>query len=156
MSVLLSVKEGTDTMKISQELQSQSIKQRHLKIESNQPFEQVVQSKIKHLKQQEIDNFIKEITIQGEKLARFRSFQDLVKFKRLVKEFLEKTVYNGLDLKESHHFTFEGQPQKLAIVEEIDEKLVSLTEEILNQEKKSVDLLGIIGEIKGLLINLYT
>lgn len=143
-------------MKISQKIQSQSIKQPPLKMESNHSFNQIVQSKAKQLKQQEIKYIMDEINIQGEKLARFRSFKDLVKFKRLVKEFLEKTVYNGLSLKKSHHFSFNGQGQKLAIVEEIDGKLIELTEEILSQEKKSVDLLGIIGEIKGLLINLYT
>ena len=35
-------------------------------------------------------------------------------------------------------------------------KLIELTEEVVNQEKDAIDLLGRIGEIKGLLINLYT
>ena len=143
-------------MKISQKLQSQSIKQPQLHRKSSHSFEQIVQTKVAHLQQEEMEHVIKEITIQGERLARSRTFQDLVAFKRLVKEFLQKTVYNGLELKTSHHFSFDGHSQKLAIVEEIDKKLVALTEEVLNQEKKSVDLLGLIGEIKGLLINLYT
>lgn len=142
-------------MKISQKIQSQSFRQLQSTIETNQSFDQIVQSKTKQLKQQEIQHLMDEITIQGEKLARFRSFQDLVKFKRLVKGFLEKTVYNGLGLKKSHQFNFGGQGQKLAIVEKIDKKLVEITEEIMNQEKKTVDLLGMIGEIKGLLINVY-
>jgi len=143
-------------MKISDKMQSQSIKHPQLKVESNQSFDKVVQSKVKYFKQQEIEHFMKKITIQGEKLERYRSFQDLVKFKRLVRDFLEKTVYNGLGLKNSHHFSFDGQGKKLAVVEEIDKKLIELTEEVMDQEKKSVNLLGIIGEIKGLLVNLYT
>lgn len=99
---------------------------------------------------------MKEITVQGDKLSRFRSFPDLVKFKRLVKGFLEVTVYNGLDLKKSQNFSLEGQNHQLAIVKAVDEKLIELTDEVMNQEKGAVDLLGIIGEVKGLLINLYT
>ncbi|MDY0394833.1 DUF327 family protein [Virgibacillus halophilus] len=37
----------------------------------------------------------------------------------------------------------------------MDEKLVKLTEDVLDQEKKTVDLLDTIGEIKGLLVNIY-
>ena len=60
------------------------------------------------------------------------------------------------DLKQSHTWNRFGEGRKLKIVETIDEKLVELAEEILNQEKSSIDLLDKIGEIKGLLINLYT
>lgn len=154
--IVFIIEERADTMKISEKIQSQSVTQPQLKIEGNQTFNQIVQSKTKQLKHQEIQYFMKEITLQGERLARFRSFQDLLKFKRLVKEFLKKTVYNGLDVKKSHHFSFDGQGQKLAIVEEVDEKLMKLTGEIMNQEEKTVNILGLIGEIKGLLINLYT
>lgn len=61
-----------------------------------------------------------------------------------------------MELKQSHSFGLESRSQQLAIVTEIDEKLIELTEELMKQEKKTVDLLGLIGEIKGLLINLYT
>lgn len=121
-----------------------------------QSFNRMVQSQSHHLKQQEIQQLMKNITAQGNKLARFRTFRDLAKFKRMVKGFLQETVYNGLDLQKAHSFGLDGQTRNLAIVKEIDEKLIELTDELMNQEKKTVDLLGLIGEIKGLLINIYT
>lgn len=142
-------------MKISQKMQSEAIKQTQINIKNNQSFDQIVQSKTKQLDQLEIQNLMKEIVIQGEKLAHLRTFRDLAKFKRLVKGFLEKTVYNGLELKKSHHFSFDGRSQKLAIIDEVNAKLLELTEGIMDEEKKTVNLLGMIGEIKGLLINLY-
>ncbi len=48
-----------------------------------------------------------------------------------------------------------GSPS-MTIVKQIDEKLMELTEQMMNQEEKSIQILGLIGEIKGLLINLYT
>lgn len=143
-------------LKISQELQSHAIKQVRSSSSDKQSFEKVVQSKTHQLKQQEMQQLMKEITVQGDKLSRFRSFKDLAKFKRLVKEFLEETVYNGLNLKKSQNFSTEGQIHQLAIVQEVDEKLIELTDEIMSQERNAVDLLGIIGEVKGLLVNLYT
>lgn len=143
-------------MKITNELQTQSIKQIRSHSGSKQSFENLIQSHSIKLKQQEIKQLMVKITEQGNKLARYRTFRELVKFKRLVKGFLEETVYNGFNLEKSHHFSFDGQSRELAIVKEVDEKLIQLTEDIMNQEKKAVDLLGLIGEIKGLLINLYT
>ena len=147
---------GAVQMKISQEMRSQTVNQLRSSAEGNKSFQHIVQSQTHHLKQQEVKQLMNQIVEQGEKLSRFRSFPDLVKFKRLVKGFLEKTVYNGLDLQKSHNFNLEGQNHQLSIVKEVDEKLIELTEELMSQESKAVDLLGIIGEIKGLLVNLYT
>lgn len=143
-------------MKIAQDMRSQTINQIRPEKEATKSFQQLVQTQSYQIKQEEVQHLMTQIEQQGEKLARFRSFPDLVKFKRLIKDFLEKTVKNGLDLQTSHNFNFGGQSQPLAIVKEVDAKLIALTDDLMNQEKKAVDLLGIIGEIKGLLVNLYT
>lgn len=49
-----------------------------------------------------------------------------------------------------------GSGHKLTTVEEVVEKLVQLTKDVLDQEKQTVDLLGFIGEIRALLFNLST
>ncbi|MFC4558533.1 YaaR family protein [Virgibacillus kekensis] len=145
-------------MKVSQDIRSQmdtTTKHHKAATEGRPSFDGMIQSQTHKLKQQELQQLMKNITIQGNKLARFRSFQDLVKFKRMVKGFLQETVNNGLDLQKSHSFSMSGNNRKLTVVKEIDEKLIELTDDIMNQEKKTVDLLGLIGEIKGLLVNLY-
>lgn len=43
----------------------------------------------------------------------------------------------------------------MSVVQVVDEKLVELTEEVMSKEKNSLNILGKIGEIKGLLINIY-
>lgn len=145
-------------MKISQEMHTKIDQKKPLrKVETGkQNFDQIVQSQTQKIKQQELEKLINDITRQGEKLARFRSFRDLAKFKRMIKQFLEETVYNGYRLNESRNFNMNSYSHKLTTVKKIDEKLVQLTEDLLDQEKKTVDLLGLIGEIRGLLINLYT
>jgi|SRR5690625_3326 len=151
------INKGAVIMKINQDIRSQlDTKQIRTNVGDNQSFDKMVQSQINQLRHHEIEHIMREIAIQGEKLAHFRSVQDLVKFKRLVKGFLKETVYNGLHLQSSHSFNLNGDNRKLAIVKEVDEKLIELTEDVMSQEEKTVDLLGIIGEIKGLLINLYT
>ncbi|MEN2766744.1 YaaR family protein [Ornithinibacillus xuwenensis] len=146
-------------MKISQELLKQvDTSQKNIRRSNtgNQSFEAIVQSQSQKMQKTELQKMMSDITLQGDRLARFRSFKDLVKFKRLIKRFLEEAVSNGMDLQKSHSFSYTGSSRQLTIVKQIDDKLMELTEEIMNQEKKTVDLLGLIGEIKGLLINLYT
>ncbi|WP_087974002.1 YaaR family protein [Oceanobacillus rekensis] len=121
----------------------------------NQIFNKMVQTQTQSLKQQELQQLIQNIIAQGNKLARYRSFREFAKFKRMVKGFLQETVKNGYGMQKSHSFGLNGN-RHLTIVKQVDEKLVELTEELMNQEKKTVDILGLIGEIKGLLINIYT
>src|SRR5699024_4597442 len=144
-------------MKIGQEIRSKVEKVTPKRVqEEKKDFKQFIQTQTQHLEEKELKKLIEEITEHGKKTARFRSFKDLAKFKRMMKEFLQNTVYDGLSLHESSSFHVNSFQHKLTTVNEIDEKLVQLTEEVMDQEKKNVDLLGLIGEIEGLLINLYT
>ncbi|MGA9226754.1 MAG: DUF327 family protein, partial [Mesobacillus sp.] len=60
------------------------------------------------------------------------------------------------ELKHSHSWNQYGEGRSLKLVDTIDEKLVDLTEELMDKKDKQIDILGKIGEIKGLLINIYT
>lgn len=146
-------------MKIRQDLRAQletSTKTPNQQSVGGKKFEELVSTQTKQLQQDELNRLMKDLSAQGERLARFRSFQDLAKYKRMVKDFVQEAVQYGMNVKQSHSFSFDGRGRKLTTIEEVDEKLMELTEAVMAQEKKPIDLLGIIGEIKGLLINLYT
>ncbi|WP_138420021.1 YaaR family protein [Aquibacillus sediminis] len=145
-------------MKITQDVRSQlETTQKQPLHTSNQSdkFSSLMGSHAEKLKEQELQKLLKDLTAQGEKIARFRSFRDLARYKRMVKGFIEESVQYGMDLKHSRSWTMEGNNRKLTTVEEVDKKLMELTEVVMDQEKKSIGILGLIGEIEGLLINLY-
>lgn len=146
-------------MKISQEMRTQldsAQKQSAKQSRGRANFDSMVQSQTRQLQEAQLNQLLKTITSQGERVAQFRSFKDLAKYKRLIKDFVKESVQYGMNLKHSHSWNPHGQTRKLTIVESVDEKLAELTEAVMDQEKRSIDLLGLIGEIKGLLINLYT
>jgi uncharacterized protein YaaR (DUF327 family) len=60
-----------------------------------------------------------------------------------------------LELKDKQGFNFRGRPKSYKVVEEIDQKLVQLTDEVVHKEKNGIHVLSLVGEIKGLMINLY-
>lgn len=146
-------------MKISQEMRTQldAAKKQSFKQPQGRPnFDTLVQSQTRQLQEAQLSQLMKTINSQGDRLARTRSFKDLANYKRLIKEFVKEAVQSGMSLKHSHSWNQSGQTRKLTIVESVDNQLEQLTEAVMEQERRSIDLLGMIGEIKGLLINLYT
>ncbi|MFZ0371350.1 MAG: YaaR family protein [Halobacillus sp.] len=146
-------------MKITHDMRTQMESAQKLAAQQSQGrprFDQLVQSQTRQLQEVQLNQLIKSINAQGERVARFRSFRDLAKYKRLIKDFVKESVNYGMNLKHSHSWNQYGQTRKLTLVESVDVKLAELTEAVMDEEKKTIDLLGLIGEIKGLLINLYT
>lgn len=144
-------------MRIDQEVRSKvERKPMQQKQSGKKDFHAIVRTKSDFMKRNDLENMVRNIKEQGEKVARVRSFRDLARFKRMIQEFLEEAVFDGLSVKETQNFNSTNFSHRLITVEKIDEKLVELTEDLLDEEAKAVDLLAIIGEIEGLLVNLYT
>ncbi|PEZ76968.1 MULTISPECIES: YaaR family protein [Bacillaceae] len=122
----------------------------------NGGFQQMVQTQDQKMQIQTLNRLIGDIEGAGQRLVRSRTFRELAKYKALVKRFVKEAVEYGLELKQSTSWNEYGQSRPLKTVETIDVRLVELSEEILNKEKSSLEILEMIGEIKGLLINLYT
>ncbi|MCK1986359.1 MULTISPECIES: YaaR family protein [Peribacillus] len=123
---------------------------------ANGRFQQMVQTQDQKMQIQTLNRLIGDIEGAGQRLVRSRTFRELAKYKALVKRFVKEAVEYGLELKQSTSWNEYGQSRPLKTVETIDARLVELSEEILNKEKSSLEILEMIGEIKGLLINLYT
>ncbi|MBP2242005.1 uncharacterized protein YaaR (DUF327 family) [Cytobacillus eiseniae] len=99
---------------------------------------------------------MKDIEQQGEKLAEQRTVESLRKYKKMVKDFLNYALKNGLELQEQFGFSQQGTTRIHRIVKEVDKKLIDLTNEVLDKESEGLNILDKVGEIKGMLINIYT
>ncbi|XJZ26941.1 YaaR family protein [Bacillota bacterium Lsc_1132] len=118
-------------------------------------FDAVMDQKRSDLTIESLNQKMKEIENQGSKLVETRTVDNLRKYKKLVKDFLNDVVKNGLQLKEERGFNQYGSSRLYKLVKEVDKKLVDLTDSVLDKEAKGLDLLGVVGEIKGMLINIY-
>lgn len=119
-------------------------------------FQTLVRSNASKLQIEQLNRLIGEIEAQGERLAKGKNLRDLAKFKQLVKRFLKETVDFGMEVSEEMSWGAGGSMSSLQLVKLIDEKLIELTDDLMKNESESIHLLNTIGEIKGLLINLYT
>ncbi|MED3662459.1 YaaR family protein [Ureibacillus sp. FSL K6-8385] len=123
--------------------------------ENNNRFGELVVKHGQKLQNEQLTRLLGDISAAGDRVARSRNLRDLARFKMLVKRFLQETVEYGLELKQSHTWNRFGEGRRLKIIKTIDEHLVELAQDILDEEKETIELLDKIGEIKGLLINLY-
>jgi uncharacterized protein YaaR (DUF327 family) len=119
-------------------------------------FTDVISNKRQNVALEKMTGMMKEIETQGEKLAEHRTIDDLRKYKKMVKEFMEEAVNNGLQLEEQRGFNRRGRTKVYKIVKEVDSRLTQLANDVINKEKSHLDILGKVGEIQGLLINIYT
>lgn len=99
---------------------------------------------------------MQDIEDQGQKLAKSRTIEDFRKYKKLVKSFMEDAVNNGLQLEEQRGLNWRGRSKVYKIVKEVDSKLIDLANKVLEKEQKGLDILGLVGEIQGLIVNIYT
>ena len=144
-------------MKINQDLRmnlntNTNVRQNN---QANNRFGDMVGKQGSKMQTEQLTRLLGDISAAGDRVARSRNLRELARFKMLVKRFLQEAVDYGLEMKQSHTWNRFGEGRRLKIVETIDELLVELAEDLLNEEKESIELLAKIGEIKGLLINLY-
>ena len=145
-------------LKINQDLRmNPALNRQDLKSnkEANTRFGDLVVKQGSKMQTEQLTRLLGDISTAGDRVAKNRTLRELARFKRLVKRFMEETVQFGLEGKQSHTWNRFGEGRRLKIVETIDKHLVQLAEDLLNEEKETIDLLDKIGEIKGLLINLY-
>ncbi|MBU8907781.1 YaaR family protein [Desertibacillus haloalkaliphilus] len=104
---------------------------------------------------EKLNQLMQKIDDQGKTLSESRTVEDLRKYKQLVKEFMEDAVQLGLSLEERRGFNRRGRTKVYKIVQEVDRKLLDLTDAVLAKQKKGLEILDMVGEIKGLLVNIY-
>lgn len=102
-----------------------------------------------------IHQLMQKVEDQGKLLSESRTVDDLRKYKQLVKEFMEDAVSLGLRLEEKRGFNRRGRTKIYKIVQEVDRKLLDLTDAVLAKQKSGLDILDMVGEIKGLIVNIY-
>ena len=123
--------------------------------QSGNRFGDMVVKQGSKMQTEQLTRLLGDISAAGDRVARSRSLRELTRFKMLVKRFLQEAVNHGLETKQSHTWNRFGEGRRLKLVETVDEKLVEEIPEVKTPKKATIDLLDKIGEIKGLLINLY-
>ena len=106
--------------------------------------------------QARLNGLMEEITMQGERLSKKRDIRDMKKYRGLIKEFLNEIVNRSHEFSRENFLDRRGRHRVYGIVRLIDEKLDELAQELVKDEKDNLAILAKIGEIRGLLLDIFT
>lgn len=125
--------------------------------ESDGSFKFTLASRIEESElQTRLQSLMEEITMQGERLYKKRDIRDMKKYRGLIKEFLNEVVYRSHSFTRENFLDKRGRHRVYGIIRLIDENLDDLAKELVKDEQDNIEILNKIGEIKGLLLDIFT
>lgn len=126
-----------------------------VKDEASVSFREVMSVRRDEMDTERLNQLVEDIDEQGKILAQSMTVEDMRDYKKKVKEFLSEAVKYGLKLQQSRGFNRGGRMRIYKTVQKVDEKLLELTDAVINRQEKGIKVLTLIGEIRGLLVDLY-
>lgn len=118
-------------------------------------FTEMMQQNSGKAAETELNRMLEQIQLQGERLSKSMTVRELRQYKLLIKKFLEETARRGVQLRDTKGWDRRGRTKRYTLLEEIDENLLAMADDLLEHEQGRIEILQKIGEIRGMLINLF-
>ncbi|MCI5585129.1 MAG: YaaR family protein [Lachnospiraceae bacterium] len=99
---------------------------------------------------------MEEITAQGEMLSKKRDIRDMRKYRGLIKEFMNEVVNRSHEFSRENFLDRRGRHRVYGIIRLVDQTLDELAQELVKDEQDNLAILSKIGEIRGLLLDIFT
>lgn len=106
--------------------------------------------------QARLQTLMEAIAMEGDKISKKKDLRDMKHYRGLVKEFLNEVVSRSHAFSRENFLDRRGRHRVYGIIRLIDENLDSLTQELMKEEKDNIAILSKIGEIRGLLLDIFT
>jgi len=101
-------------------------------------------------------SLLEEITMQGNKLAKRKDVKDMRKYRGLIKDFMNEIINRSHSFSRENFLDRKGRHRVYGIIRLVDENLDDLAQELVKDEENNLTILNKIGEIKGLLLDIFT
>lgn len=103
-----------------------------------------------------LKGMMEEITRQGDKLSKRRDIKDMKRYRALIKDFLNEVVNRSHAFSRENFLDRKGRHRVYGIIRLIDQNLDELAQELVKDEQDNLAILSKIGEIRGLLLDIFT
>jgi len=146
-----------DNMKINELTQVSQVTETNKTVQGDGSFKFTLSSAISDAElQAKVDALMMDITHQGEHIARHMDIRDLKRYRGLIKDFLNEVVYRSHKFSRENFLDRKGRHRVYGIIRKIDENLDALAEALMADEQDHLAILSRIGEIEGLLLDIFT
>ena len=144
-------------IKVNQIQQSMPVEQTQQVQETDGSFKFTLVSRIEEQDlQNALTQMMEEITRQGDKLAKHRDIKDMRRYRTLVKDFLNEIVNRSHAFSRENFLDRKGRHRVYGIIRLVDQNLDELAQELVKDEQDNLAILSKIGEIRGLLLDIFT
>ena len=109
-----------------------------------------------HELQARLTALMEEITMQGKRLGKRRDVKDMKRYRALIKDFMNEVVSRSHNFSRENFLDRKGRHRVYGIIRLIDQNLDDLAQELMKDEKDNLLILSKIGEIEGLLLDIFT
>ena len=106
--------------------------------------------------QAKVDSLMEDITAQGNRIAQHMDIRDMKKYRGLIKDFLNEVVYRSHKFSRENFLDRRGRHRVYGIIKLIDENLDQLATELVSDEMDHLKILNAIGDIEGVLLDIFT
>ena len=101
------------------------------------------------------DKLLEQIDIQSEELKKGVTPQGVKEYRKLVGAFLKEALRESYEVDQETHWDRRGNRKVFTMVKRVNQALEELTDTVMNREKKQIDIIAKLDEIRGLLLDLY-
>ena len=105
--------------------------------------------------QQKIGGLMSQIDEQGKKISK-KNIRDMRRYRELIKELLNEVIYRSHEFSRENFLDRRGRHRVYGIIRLVDKNLDELAEELMKDEQDNISILSKIGEIQGLLLDIFT
>lgn len=144
-------------IKVNQLTQTQQVQHTQKEMQTDGSFKFTLASRVEEQElQARLTALMEDITMQGKKLGKRRDVKDMKKYRGLIKEFLNEVVTRSHNFSRENFLDRKGRHRVYGIIRLIDQNLDDLAQELMKDEKDNLLILSKIGEIEGLLLDIFT
>ena len=125
--------------------------------EANGDFKFVLTSKLEDSGLAErLNLMMQDIIQQGEKISKRNDIKDMQRYRILIKDFMNEVVTRSHVFSRENFLDRKGRHRVYGIIRQVDKELDELDQELVKDEKNGIDILAKIGQIQGLLLDIFT
>lgn len=144
-------------MKVNQAAPVTQVQQTETSQVSDGTFKFILASNIEEQELQTyLTNMMEEITRQGDRLSKKMDVRDMKRYRGLIKDFMNEVVNRSHKFSRENFLDKRGRHRVYGIIRQVDDTLDELAKELMKDEKDHLAILSKIGEIRGLLLDIFT
>ncbi len=106
--------------------------------------------------QTKLVSLMAEINEQGERISKRKDIKDMRKYRSLIKEFMNEVISRSHSFSRENFLDRKGRHRVYGIIRLVDENLDALAQELMSEEKDNISILQKIGDIRGLILDIFT